>query len=175
MRTARRSGAAEGIAEIACRTETNERRICRHVAEYAFLHARQHDATVFGGPKFAVSPIYEGMLKEEMDDDAARYPDVDYDPQLIDATYAPLLSATSDKPVVIPSLNRDGDCLSDLVMQLFRLDRGRGVAGLGVRRGPQTVGGNGRGTARYGAPVRGQERRESARDDSRRRSRTFIL
>jgi isocitrate dehydrogenase (NAD+) len=59
------------------------------------------------------------MLKEEMDDAAALYPDVGYDPQLIDATYALLLSATSDKPLVIPSLNRDGDCLSDLVMQLF--------------------------------------------------------
>jgi isocitrate/isopropylmalate dehydrogenase len=30
-----------------------------------------------------------------------------------------LLSAAGDKPLVIPSLNRDGDCLSDLVMQLF--------------------------------------------------------
>lgn len=112
-----RSG--EGAAEIACRTETIERRICSHVAEYAFTHAKRLDATVFGGPKYTVSPIYEGMLKEEMDAAAARHPDVDYDPQLIDATYALLLSATSDKPLVIPALNRDGDCLSDLVMQLF--------------------------------------------------------
>jgi len=112
-----RSG--EGIAEIACRTETIERRICRHVAEYAFAYAEKAGATVFGGPKYTVSPIYEGMLKEEMDAAAARRPEVDYDPQLIDATYALLLSATSDKPLVIPSLNRDGDCLSDLVMQLF--------------------------------------------------------
>ena len=112
-----RSG--EGAAEIACRTETIERRICSHVAEYAFTHAKRLDATVFGGPKYTVSPIYEGMLKEEMDAAAARHPEVDYDPQLIDATYALLLSATSDKPLVIPALNRDGDCLSDLVMQLF--------------------------------------------------------
>ncbi len=34
------------------------------------------EATVFGGPKFTVSPVYEGMLKEEMDAAAARYPDV---------------------------------------------------------------------------------------------------
>lgn len=112
-----RSG--EGSDEIACRTETIERRICSHVAEYAFVHAQRLDATVFGGPKYTVSPVYEGLLKEEMDAAAARHPDVDYDPQLIDATYALLLSATSDKPLVIPALNRDGDCLSDLVMQLF--------------------------------------------------------
>jgi len=112
-----RSG--QGIDEIACRTETISRRVCRNVAEYAFVHAERTGATVFGGPKFTVSPVYEGMLKEEMDDAAARHPDVDYDPQLIDATYALLLSATSDKPLAIPSLNRDGDCLSDLVMQLF--------------------------------------------------------
>lgn len=109
----------EGIDEIAWRTETISRRICRYVAEYAFVHADRLGATVFGGPKFTVSPIYEGMLKEEMDAAAARHPDIDYDPQLIDATYALLLSATSDKPLVIPALNRDGDCLSDLVMQLF--------------------------------------------------------
>ena len=112
-----RSG--DGIDEIACRTETISRRVCRNVAEYAFVHAARLGATVFGGPKFTVSPIYEGMLKEEMDAASARHPEIDYDPQLIDATYALLLSATSDKPLVIPSLNRDGDCLSDLVMQLF--------------------------------------------------------
>jgi len=59
------------------------------------------------------------MLKEEMDAAAARHPEVPYDPQLIDATYALLLSTDGEVPMVIPSLNRDGDCLSDLVMQLF--------------------------------------------------------
>ena len=112
-----RSG--EGLDEIACRTETIERRICRYVAEYAFVHAERNGATVFGGPKYTVSPVYEGMLKEEMDLAARRHAGVDYDPQLIDATYALLLSASGDRPLVIPSLNRDGDCLSDLVMQLF--------------------------------------------------------
>ncbi len=112
-----RSG--DGIDEVAWRTERIERRICRYVAEYAFVHAEKHRATVFGGPKYTVSPIYEGMLKEEMDAAAARHPGVDYDPQLIDATYALLLSAAGDTPLVIPALNRDGDCLSDLVMQLF--------------------------------------------------------
>ncbi|HEX4012414.1 MAG TPA: isocitrate/isopropylmalate family dehydrogenase [Candidatus Cybelea sp.] len=109
----------EGLDEIALRTEQISRRICRYVSDYAFLHAEKTGAVVFGGPKFTVSPIYEGLLKEEMDAAAARHPNVDYDPQLIDATYALLLSAPGDKPLVIPSLNRDGDCLSDLVMQLF--------------------------------------------------------
>jgi isocitrate/isopropylmalate dehydrogenase len=43
---------------------------------------------------------------------------VPYEPQLIDATYALLISSAGD-PLTIPALNRDGDCLSDLVMQLF--------------------------------------------------------
>jgi isocitrate dehydrogenase (NAD+) len=112
-----RSG--EGLDQTASRTETISRRICRYVSEYAFQHAQRSGATVFGGPKFTVSPVYEGMLKEEMDAAARRHPKVPYDPQLIDATYALLLSAAGDAPLVIPSLNRDGDCLSDLVMQLF--------------------------------------------------------
>jgi isocitrate/isopropylmalate dehydrogenase len=107
-----------GDDEVAFRTERIERGVCRAVSEYAFFHARKHSAKVFGGPKYTVSPVYEGMLKEEMDAAAARYPDVAYEPQLIDATYA-LLIATAGDALVIPSLNRDGDCLSDLVMQLF--------------------------------------------------------
>ncbi len=108
----------QGDDEIAFRTERIERSTCRVVAEYAFQHARRMSAKVFGGPKFTVSPVYEGMLKEEMDAAAARYPDVEYEPQLIDATYALLISSAGDA-LVIPALNRDGDCLSDLVMQLF--------------------------------------------------------
>jgi len=109
----------EGMDEVAYRTEAISRSVCRYVSEYAFVHATKMGATVFGGPKYTVSPVYEGMLKEEMDAAAARYPHVPYDPQLIDATYALLLSNAGDNPLVIPSLNRDGDCLSDLVMQLF--------------------------------------------------------
>jgi isocitrate dehydrogenase (NAD+) len=108
-----------GLDEAAYRTETITRAVCRFVSEYAFTHAKKMGAVVFGGPKFTVSPVYEGMLKEEMDAAAARHPDVPYDPQLIDATYALLLSNPGDSPLVIPSLNRDGDCLSDMVMQLF--------------------------------------------------------
>ena len=109
----------EGMDEVAYRTEVISRSVCRYVSEYAFVHAKKMGAKVFGGPKFTVSPVYEGMLKEEMDAAAARHPEIPYDPQLIDATYALLLSNAGDSPLVIPSLNRDGDCLSDLVMQLF--------------------------------------------------------
>jgi isocitrate dehydrogenase (NAD+) len=109
----------EGTDEVAYRTEAISRSVCRYVAEYAFVHAKKTNARVFGGPKYTVSQIYEGMLKEEMDAAASRHPEIGYEPQLIDATYALLLSNAGDLPLVIPSLNRDGDCLSDLVMQLF--------------------------------------------------------
>jgi isocitrate dehydrogenase (NAD+) len=108
----------DGLDEWAYRTEKISRRTCRAVAETAFLYAKRMGGKVFGGPKYTVSPIYEGMLKEEMDRAAARHPDVRYSPQLIDATYALLLTA-GDEPLAIPALNRDGDCLSDLVMQMF--------------------------------------------------------
>jgi isocitrate dehydrogenase (NAD+) len=104
--------------EVAFRTERIERRICHAVSEFAFRQAERTGAKVFGGPKYTVSPIYEGMLKEEMDAAAARHPDVPYEPQLIDATFALLIGSTGD-PLVIPSLNRDGDILSDLVLPLF--------------------------------------------------------
>jgi isocitrate dehydrogenase (NAD+) len=107
-----------GDDEVAFRTERIERRICHAVAEFAFRQAERTSAKVFGGPKYTVSPIYEGMLKEEMDAAAARHPDVPYEPQLIDATFALLIASTGD-PLVIPALNRDGDILSDLVLPLF--------------------------------------------------------
>jgi isocitrate dehydrogenase (NAD+) len=108
----------QGDDEIAYRTEKISRKVCRGVANFAFQQARKMNAKVFGGPKFTVSPVYEGMLKEELDMAAKNYPDVKYDPQLIDATYALLLNS-SGEPLVIPALNRDGDCLSDLVLQMY--------------------------------------------------------
>ncbi|MGZ4317742.1 MAG: isocitrate/isopropylmalate family dehydrogenase [Gaiellaceae bacterium] len=108
----------EGDDEAAFRTERIERRICRSVAEFAFRLAEDTGAKVFGGPKFTVSPVYEGLLKEEMDAAAERHPEVKYEPQLIDATFALLLASSGD-PLVIPALNRDGDILSDLVLPLF--------------------------------------------------------
>jgi isocitrate dehydrogenase (NAD+) len=54
-----------------------------------------------------------------MDAAAARYPGVTYRPTLIDAAYAGLMTEGWGVPVVIPALNRDGDCLSDLVLAMF--------------------------------------------------------
>lgn len=105
--------------EVAFRTERITRSVCRAVSEYAFRQAEKMGGRVYGGPKWTVSPVYEGMLKEEMDAAAARHPQVRYQPVLIDATYAGLVSGAADEPLVIPALNRDGDCLSDLVMPMF--------------------------------------------------------
>ena len=105
--------------EIAYRTDRISRSVCRAVAEYGFRTAERLHGRVFGGPKWTVSPTYEGMLKEELDAASERHPDVPYSPALIDATYAGLISGGADAPLVIPALNRDGDCLSDLVLPLF--------------------------------------------------------
>jgi isocitrate/isopropylmalate dehydrogenase len=109
----------EGRDEVAYRTERISRSVCRAVAEYTFRTAKKIHGRVYGGPKWTVSPVYEGMLKEELDAASDRHPDVPYSPVLIDATYAGLISGAADAPLVIPALNRDGDCLSDFVLPLF--------------------------------------------------------
>lgn len=114
-----REGVEGTASEAAVRVERIERGTCRDAAEYAFTLAHEMGAVVYGGPKWTVSPVYEGMLKEEMDAAAERHPDVRYQPVLIDAAYAGLLTAAADDALVIPALNRDGDCLSDLVLALF--------------------------------------------------------
>ena len=108
-----------GGDEVAFRTERITRSTCRAVAEFSFQTAERMGGKVYGGPKWTVSPVYEGMLKEELDAAAERHPGVPYQPVLIDALYAGLISGAADGPLVIPSLNRDGDCLSDLVMPMF--------------------------------------------------------
>ena len=105
--------------EVAYRTERISRSVCRAVSEYAFRTAKKIHGRVYGGPKWTVSPVYEGMLKEELDEASERHPDVPYNPVLIDATYAGLVSGAADAPLVIPALNRDGDCLSDFVLPLY--------------------------------------------------------
>jgi isocitrate dehydrogenase (NAD+) len=104
--------------EIAYRTSQIHRSTCRAVAEFAFQYAKKNNSTVFGGPKYTVSPVYEGMFKEELDEASKRNPDVPYRPMLIDATLALLLQAGGEA-LTIPALNRDGDLLSDLILQMF--------------------------------------------------------
>jgi isocitrate dehydrogenase (NAD+) len=114
-----REGAEGAEDEVAFRTERVTRSTCRAVAEYSFRTAARMGGKVYGGPKWTVSPVYEGMLKEELDAAAERHPGVAYEPVLIDATYAGLISGAPEVPLVVPALNRDGDCLSDLVMPMF--------------------------------------------------------
>ena len=114
-----RSGEEGAPNQSAWRTERIDRGTCRSVAEYAFQAAEHLGGCVYGGPKWTVSPSYEGMLKEEMDAAASRHRDIPYRPVLIDAAYAGLLTASVDQVLVVPALNRDGDCLSDLVLALF--------------------------------------------------------
>src|SRR4051812_18145912 len=114
-----REGEEGALDEVAYRTEKVTRSTCRAVAEYAFQTAERMGAVVYGGPKWTVSPVYEGMLKEEMDAAAERHSGVAYQPVLIDATYAGLLTGAAETPLVIPALNRDGDCLSDMVLPMF--------------------------------------------------------
>ena len=114
-----RDGAPDSPEESAWRTERIDRSTCRSVAEFTFQTAALMGGLVYGGPKWTVSATYEGMLKEEMDKAAARHPDVTYHPMLIDAAYAGLMTEQWDRTAVIPALNRDGDCLSDLVLAMF--------------------------------------------------------
>jgi isocitrate/isopropylmalate dehydrogenase len=109
---------AKDGAEWAYRTEKISRATCRAVCEFAFQYAQKTGAKVFGGPKYTVSPVYEGLFKEEMDAAHQRHPQVRYEPQLIDAMLA-LLLTTSGEAMVLPTLNRDGDLVSDLVLQMF--------------------------------------------------------
>ena len=104
--------------EFSYRTSKISRKTCRCVAEFSFRLAERSGARVFGGPKYTVSPTYEGMFKEELDAAASRHPEVAYEPQLIDATLA-LLMQIGGEALVIPALNRDGDLLSDMVLQMF--------------------------------------------------------
>ena len=147
------------------------RSICRAVAEYAFRTAEEIGGRVYGGPKWTVSPVYEGMLKEEMDAAAERHPEVAYEPLLIDATYAGLLTGRADAPLVIPSLNRDGDLLSDLVLPLFGSIAGAESVLLALDDELRVRGGDERGAARHRARPAGQGHRQPDGDDPRRRPR----
>jgi len=104
--------------EIAYRTSRLSRNTCRSVADFAFQIAERMGAKVFGGPKYTVSPVYEAMFKEELDAAAKRHPNVPYEPMLIDATFASLFQS-GGQSLVIPALNRDGDLLSDMILQMF--------------------------------------------------------
>jgi isocitrate/isopropylmalate dehydrogenase len=102
------------------RIETIRQSSCDHVADYAFRLAREKDGIVLGGTKYTVSPVYEAMLQEALERASEDNPGVEYWPTLIDATYAAIITNQGQgKELVIPTLNRDGDCLADLVLPLY--------------------------------------------------------
>src|SRR5262249_14175082 len=105
--------------EIAYRTERISRNVCRAVAEYAFRTAKKIHGRVYGGPKWTVSPVYEGMLKEELDAAAERHSEVPYHPVLLDATSPGLVFGSADAPLLIRALTSGGHWLSDMVLPLF--------------------------------------------------------
>ena len=105
--------------ELAFRTERLERSDCRAVSEYSFRTASAMHARVYGGPKWTVSPLYEGMLKEELDAAAERHPDVPYQPAADRRHLRGPVAGAADSPLVVPALNRDGDSLSELVLSLL--------------------------------------------------------
>ena len=123
--------AIEDGDEIAS-TEVISRNVCRYVAEFAFVQAAKIGGRGFGRPKYTVSPVYEGMLKEEMDAAAERHRDVPYDPQLIDATYALLLSNAGDDPLVIPFAQSRRRLSLGHGHATIRLDRRRRIDSTGL-------------------------------------------
>ena len=158
----------EGDDEVAFRTERIERRICHAVAEFSFRQAERMGAKVFGGPKYTVSPIYEGMLKEEMDEAAARHPGR--------AVRAPAHRRDVRAPDLVQR-RADGHSRAQPRRRhplrsraaALRLDRGLGVAARRVRRRLRSERAHGRGGARHGSCARRQGRRESDGDDPGRR------
>ena len=151
--------------EHAFRTERISRSVCRAVAEYSFRTADRIHGRVYGGPKWTVSPVYEGLLKEEMDAAAERHPEVPYSPVLIDATYAGLITGAADAPLVIPALNRDGDCLSDFVLPMFGSIAGAESVLLALDDDYEPSGRDGGGAARHRAGAPGQGHRQPDGDD----------
>ena len=77
----------DGEAEVAYRTERIERRVLPR-GRRVLVPPRSARAPRSSAGRSTPSPVYEGMLKEEMDAAAARHPEVPYEPQLIDATFA---------------------------------------------------------------------------------------
>ena len=105
----------------------------------------QMGGKVYGGPKWTVSPVYEGMLKEELDAAAARHPEVDLPagPHRRDLRRADLRRRrrAARHPRAqprrrLPQRPRDAD---------VRLDRRRRVGAAGLRRGLRDPGRDGRG------------------------------
>ena len=108
--------------ELAFRIERISRRVCRAVAEHAFRIAAPPRTTAPPRLRRAEVDGQPGLRgNAEGGDGRGRRAHAEgaYEPVLIDATYAGLVGGAATGPLVIPTLNRDGDLLSDLVMPMF--------------------------------------------------------
>ena len=135
--------------EVAYRTERISRSICHAVAEYSFRTAKKIHGRVYGGPKWTVSPVYEGMLKEELDA-AGRAP-----------PRRPLRPGADRRHLRRARVGRRRRSARDpgaqprrrlpvrLRAPALRLDRGRRVRSAVLRRGLRAEGRDGRGAARH--------------------------
>ena len=153
------SGTPGELTETASRTEHISRSICRAVADYSFVTVESVRGCVYGDPKWTVSPVYEGMLKEEMGAADARHPNVAYQPILIDATYAGLLTEAASHPRVIPPSTVTGLPARPRPRHV-RLHRRRGISAPLPRRRTQPTRRHGRSAARNRSIPRRQERRQ---------------
>ena len=115
-----REGEAGSPGEVAYRTERITRSTCR-----ARGRVRVPDRGEDGRARLRRPQVdrLAGVRGDAQGGDGRWRPSailtVAYQPVLIDATYAGLMSGATDAPLVIPALNRDGDCLSDLVLPMF--------------------------------------------------------
>ena len=136
--------------EVAWRTERISRNVCTAVAEYSFRTAERIGGEVYGGPKWTVSPIYEGMLKEEMDAAAARPSRRALQPRP-DRRHLRRADRRSARP---PAGDPGSQSRRGLPVGLraahVRLDRGGRVGPARARRRLRAHGGDGRGAARHG-------------------------
>ena len=115
-----REGEEGADDEVAYRTEKITRSTCRAVAEYAFRTAeRDRRASSTAARSGRSPPSTRGCSRRSSTRRPSATRTSTYQPVLIDATYAGLISGAAETPLVIPALNRDGDCLSDLVLPMF--------------------------------------------------------
>ena len=112
-----RRTAAESIAVI---TRFGSERIIRYAFEYARRHGRRKVTLVH---KANILKMSNGLFLDVGREVAARYPDIEFDDLIVDATAMKLVTAPERFDVIV-TMNLFGDILSDLTAGL--------VGGLGV-------------------------------------------
>ena len=153
--------------EIAYRTERISRSVCRAVAEYSFRTAERDPRARLRRAEVDRQP---GLRGDAQGGDGRRRRAPPGGALLPRADRRDLRRADLGRrrrAAVIPALNRDGDCLSDLVMPLFGSIAGAESVLLALRRRLRAARGDGRGAARHRAGAAGQGHRQPDGDDPR--------